>query len=143
MRDPAARDRRRELLARRYRRDPSEANKRALIADLAALRRASPSLRDGAVRWLAATPDVVVFIREHVEECLLVAAARSDYDGVRVPLDLLPVPWADARPIDLGLQGASAEESRDALVLSGRGPGVQAWRLPGIPDPARNGWRGR
>lgn len=119
------------------------ADTRALIADLAALRRASPSLRDGAVRWLAATPDVVVFIREHAEECLLVAAARSDYDGVRVPLDLLPVPWADARPIDLGLQGASAEESRDALVLSGRGPGVQAWRLPGIPDPARNGWRGR
>ncbi|MHA7240224.1 glycoside hydrolase family 13 protein [Arthrobacter sp. TMS1-12-1] len=109
---------------------------RPLIADLAALRRSSPALRDGAVRWLAATPDVVVFVREHEEECLLVAAARTDFDGVRVPLDLLPGRWAAARPVDLGMPGASAAEATDALVVSGRGPGVQVWRLPGVPTPA-------
>ncbi|MHA7283948.1 glycoside hydrolase family 13 protein [Arthrobacter sp. TMS2-4] len=120
--------------------DGRPADVRALIADLAALRRASPSLRDGAVRWLAATPDVVVFVREHEEECLVVVAARADHDGMRVPLDLLPGPWAEAERVDPGRQPASAEEVEGALVLSGRGPGVAVWRLPGVLTSARRGW---
>ncbi|MFJ6000840.1 alpha-amylase family glycosyl hydrolase [Arthrobacter sp. NPDC092385] len=108
------------------------ADRREFLADLAELRRASPALRDGAVRWLAAAPDVVVFVREHEEECFVVAAARADFGGVRVASDLLPGPWNAARPVDLGPAGATAEETAGALVISGRGPGVQVWRLPGV-----------
>lgn len=89
------------------------------------------ALRDGAMRWLAATADVVVLAREHPDESFVIAAARADYDGVSVPVALLPGPWAAAEALRLGLPGATAVSEGGSLMLSGEGPGVQVWRLPG------------
>ncbi|WP_035771840.1 alpha-amylase family glycosyl hydrolase [Arthrobacter sp. Br18] len=108
---------------------------RPLIAALSVLRAGSPALREGAVRWLAATDDVIVLAREHEQECFVIAAARADYDGVPVPLNLLPGPWADAEQVFLGVPGAKGLPEDGVLVLSGQGPGVQAWRFPGLRLP--------
>ncbi|WDF32950.1 alpha-amylase family glycosyl hydrolase [Arthrobacter agilis] len=105
---------------------------RELVRSLAVLRAGTPALRHGSVRWLAATADVVVLVREHAEECILLLAARADYRDVRVASDLVPGSWADARPITLELPGGSVVETAGGPVFSGSGPGVQVWRLPGV-----------
>lgn len=118
--------------------DGASGNLRAHLRSLAALRAASPALRQGSVRWLAADADAVVLLREHEEECVLLVAARADYDGVRVPSGLLPGNWDDAEPIGLRLPGGGVVAGADGIVFSGQGPGAQAWRLPGTGPGGRD-----
>jgi alpha-glucosidase len=68
--------------------------------------------------------DVLVYIREHPDESVLVAAARADFDltlgddafaGIPQPL------FGDAEAV--------------GLELRGRGPSFTAWLLPGVKTP--------
>ncbi|MFO8076441.1 MAG: alpha-amylase family glycosyl hydrolase, partial [Egibacteraceae bacterium] len=94
--------------------------------ELIALRRAHVALRRGGLRWAHVGDDVVVFLREHPDERLLVAVAR----GAHEPVDL------DARGVGAGRATAllDAEDlvaADGALRLGGDGPRVALWRLEG------------
>jgi alpha-glucosidase len=95
-----------------------------LYATLIALRRDHVALSEGGIRWLHAGDDVLVFVREHPDESVLVAAARGDF-GVALDRHAF-VGEASAIFGDATLRGTR---------LSGKGPSFSAWRLPGVPLP--------
>ena len=63
---------------------------------LIALRRNSPALIRGGLRWLIAKRDIIAFIREAEGEALLVAVARSASEAT---LDLRGLGFSVARPV--------------------------------------------
>ena len=56
----------------------------APTAQLAELRRSSPALRHGGLRWVHADDDVLVYLRESRDERLLVQVSRADHAPVAV-----------------------------------------------------------
>ncbi|WP_240034870.1 glycoside hydrolase family 13 protein [Glaciihabitans arcticus] len=93
-----------------------------LYTQLIHLRRDHVALNEGGIRWLHAGEDVLVYVREHADECVLVVAARAAFD-VEVELDGHPeLLWGET----------DATDSR----LWGDGPSFTVWRLPGIVLPS-------
>ena len=96
-----------------------------LYSELIHLRTAHVALNEGGIRWLHAGDDVLVYVREHADECVLVVAARAVFD-VELPAN------AFAGTPELLWGEADVAGTR----LSGTGPSFTAWQLPGIPLPA-------
>ena len=92
---------------------------------LIALRRGSRALRDGGLRWAVVAPDAVAFVRETLDERVLVLVARAPWPGADLPRHLLA---PGATPESLYGGAALAVDDR-RLGLPGDGPGVQVWRL--------------
>ncbi len=103
----------------------------AAYAALAALRRTSSALRDGALRWLVADGDVLAFVRESPQESLLVVTLRA------------PVRDLSADTLCLGEQERRAMAGAPPVFATGghftdepivdlAGPGAYIWRLPGV-----------
>ena len=100
-----------------------------LYASLIHLRRNHEVLNTGGVRWLHASDDVLVYVREGAAESILCVAARADYE-------LTLAPNAVAGPHSLLFGPGEAEfEPAVGLVLRGQGPSFTAWSLPGISLP--------
>lgn len=95
-----------------------------LYAELIHLRTGHVSLSEGGIRWLHVADDVLVYVREHPAESVLVVAARADFDLT------LPVHSVAGRAHRL-FGPAHAEGMR----LSGTGPSFTAWQLPGVKLP--------
>jgi len=93
-----------------------------LYRSLIHLRRAHPALNEGGIRWLHASDDVLIYVREHADECVLVVAARDSFD---VELDLPAEP-----------QTLWGELDATASRVRGNGPAFGAWLLPGIALPS-------
>jgi alpha-glucosidase len=93
---------------------------------LARLRRHSPALRRGGLRWVAAQGDALAFQREAPEERLLVHAARCPGDPIRLPAASLGLtggaPNVYGGAPDLVADGPT-------VALRGDGPTFQVWRL--------------
>ncbi|MEX2646484.1 MAG: glycoside hydrolase family 13 protein [Gaiellaceae bacterium] len=85
---------------------------RALIA----LRRASPALARGGIRYASVGADVLCYLRETEDERLLCLAARARHEPVRVPFRSLET-----------LHGEDAEDG----VLPADGPAFHVWRIHG------------
>ena len=100
-----------------------------LYAELIHLRRSHPALNEGGVRWLHASEDVLVYVRESAEECILLVAARDDFD---LSLEANAVAGIAER---LFGSGVAEFDPAIGLVLRGRGPSFSAWLLPGIQLP--------
>ncbi|MDQ1555138.1 MAG: alpha-glucosidase [Actinomycetota bacterium] len=101
-----------------------------LYATLIRLRTSHPALNGGSMRWLHAGDEVLCFVRESSEECVLVVAARSGFD-VTLPASAAPGPltWLFGE--------TDAERQPDgSLRLYGVGPSFTAWQLPGVDLPA-------
>ena len=97
----------------------------ALYSELIALRRGHAALNAGGIRWLYASDDVLVYIRESPDESVLLLAARADFDIVLSGL-----------PAGETLYGTVTAERVDAgLHLSGTGPAFGAWQLPPTATP--------
>ncbi|MBA8849054.1 DUF3459 domain-containing protein, partial [Microcella alkalica] len=96
-----------------------------LYAELIALRRAHPALTHGGMRWLHASADALVFVRETAEESILVCAARADAD-IALPASAIA---GDA------VRVTGDGELADARIRS-RGMSFTAWSLPGVALPA-------
>ena len=77
------------------------------------------------MRWAVVTPDAVAYLRETLDERVLVLVARASWEGADLPRHLL-APGASPENLygggDLGVRP-------DRLRLPGDGPGVQVWRL--------------
>jgi alpha-glucosidase len=93
---------------------------------LAALRRGSPALRHGGLRWVAANGDVLAFLRESPDERLLVLARRAAGE----PLTLLTAQLGLAGETPNVFGGAPGLRGDGLTVeLPGDGPTFQVWRL--------------
>jgi alpha-glucosidase len=95
--------------------------------ELAALRRANHALRRGGLRWVHASGDALVFLRESGRQRLLVLAARAEHGPLRLPTGALapggeaPNLYGDADPLRPDPDGY--------LTLPGDGPTFQLWQL--------------
>ncbi|WP_024287921.1 glycoside hydrolase family 13 protein [Cellulomonas sp. KRMCY2] len=90
---------------------------------LIAVRRASRALREGGLRWVVVDDDALVFLRETLDERVLVAVARDPWAGVTLPRELLR---HGSTPETLYGHDLTVA---DALRVPGAGPGVGVWRL--------------
>ncbi len=95
---------------------------------LGAARRDHVALRRGGLRWAHVDEDTLVFLREHPEGSLLVAARRADGPAVDLPADLLGA--AAAQPV-LATEGEAAPLEADGhtLTVPAAGAGLAIWRL--------------
>ena len=100
-----------------------------LYATLIHLRRDHEVLNTGGVRWLHASDDVLVYVRESAAECILLVAARGDY---QLSLEANAVAGA---PAALFGEGTAEFDPAVGLVLRGAGPSFTAFALPGIQVP--------
>jgi alpha-glucosidase len=90
---------------------------------LIALRRSSPALARGGIRFAFVDDDVIVYLRESSGERLLCLASRDEHAPVRLPLSRL-----GARELEC-LYGSDAELESDEAVLPATGPSFHVWRL--------------
>ena len=92
---------------------------RALIA----LRRSSPALARGGIRYAFVDADVLCYLRETDGERLLCLAARAAHEPVSIPLAQLGC--SELEPVT----GAEAEVRGGSAALPANGPSFQVWRL--------------
>lgn len=92
---------------------------------LLGVRRSSPALAEGGLRWLYVGTDALAFVREHPTETVLVAAARSQSEPIRIPLSVL-----NAREIH-SLFGFHANVVADQAVIDVPSAGAGVWRVEG------------
>jgi len=106
-----------------------------LYSALIHLRRDHEVLNTGGVRWLHASDDVLVYVRESAAECVLLVAARDDYE-----LTLAANAVAGVQAVLFG-PGEAEFDPAVGLVLRGAGPSFTAFQLHGIelPDFAPEG----
>ncbi len=90
---------------------------------LIALRRSSPALARGGIRFAFVDDDVIAYIRESSSERLLCLATRDDHAPVRLTLAAL-----GARELE-SLYGSDAELENAEAVLPAAGPSFHVWRL--------------
>ena len=100
-----------------------------LTRRLLALRRASPALRRGGVRWVHLDDDVIVYLREHPEERILVALTRAAVDAIE--LDARVLCLAGGQELPALLDHTSLAPAGDVLQLPACGSAsARVWRLP-------------
>jgi alpha-glucosidase len=81
---------------------------------LISLRRSSDALSRGGIRYVHASDEAVVYLRETRRERLLCLAARADHAPIRVPFTSLETLYGD--------------EAADG-VLPSHGPSFHIWRV--------------
>jgi alpha-glucosidase len=96
----------------------------ALTRALFGVRRDSPALRRGGLRWLVTDDDALVFLREAPEETVLVHAARAAHGPIRLP----------ATVVGCELEGLAGTpdvraDASGYVELSSTGPAFGLWRL--------------
>ncbi len=95
---------------------------------LLALRRGTPELRHGGLRWVYADADTLVFLREATTGTVLVLARRAAGPPVR----LTGLPATGSGPAGENLHGgapALRPAADGGVTLPGDGPTFQVWRL--------------
>ncbi|GAB2622720.1 alpha-glycosidase [Paractinoplanes abujensis] len=94
--------------------------------DLIALRRGSPALTRGGLRWVHADGDVLMFLRESRSQSVLVLAARASADRLKLtglpPGTTLENLYGGAPPLHIETDGSA--------VIDIAGPAVQVWVIP-------------
>jgi alpha-glucosidase len=95
-------------------------------AALIRARRSSPALTAGGMRWVHASPDALVFLREHRDETALVHVARAGHDPITLPGAHLPGATGGAAAYGPAVQSDDAGD----LVLDAPGPLVRIWTWP-------------
>ena len=94
-------------------------------AQCIALRRRSDALATGSLRWVHVGADVVVYLRETVDDRLLCAAARNVHAPVQIAAEAL-----DCERLTT-LVGGNAAVVEGRVVLPAEGPAFHVWRLTG------------
>ena len=95
----------------------------AELRKLTRLRRTSPALARGGIRYAHVSADVIAYLRETTGERLLCLASRGDHQPVRLPLALLGCSELET------LYGADARSEGGEAVLPADGPAFGVWRL--------------
>ncbi|HEV8249188.1 MAG TPA: DUF3459 domain-containing protein, partial [Gaiellaceae bacterium] len=87
------------------------------------LRRSSPALAHGGIRYASVGADAIAYLRETAEERILCLAARAKHEPVRLALAELGAAGAET------LYGGDAEVHGGELILPADGPAFHVWRL--------------
>ena len=111
--------------------EPDVAERIALYRDLIGLRSAHPALQTGGMRWVHTDDETVVFVRESVDETLLVLATR---EGADASIDAGALPGAAAAEVLYG-DATLAVADDGAVLLTAEGPAFAVWLLPGVAAP--------
>jgi alpha-glucosidase len=90
---------------------------------LIAIRRSSPALARGGIRFAFVDDDVIAYLRESRDERLLCLASRDEHEPVRLPLAAL-----DAQGLER-LHGDDAQIDGEDAVFPATGPAFHVWRL--------------
>jgi alpha-glucosidase len=90
---------------------------------LVSLRRGSPALARGGIRYAHVSADAIAYVRESPGETVLCLAARASHDAVRLPLAAL-----GGRELET-LAGEDAEIDDEHATLPAEGPAFHAWRV--------------
>jgi alpha-glucosidase len=90
---------------------------------LIALRRASPALARGGIRYAHVDADVICYLRETEDERLLCLASRAPHAPVALPLALLGC--RELEPVT----GAEAAVEHGQALLPAEGPEFHVWRI--------------
>jgi alpha-glucosidase len=96
---------------------------RGRYRELVSLRRRSPALARGGIRYLHVAGDAVAYARETEGETVLCLATRATHDPLRVDLAALGGSELES------LQGAVASVVDGEALLPGDGPAFHAWRV--------------
>jgi alpha-glucosidase len=88
---------------------------------LIALRKASPALREGGLRWVHADGDTLLFLRECAAERVLVLARRAPGEPLRLPGKLAGNLYGGGEPLYTEADGSTA--------IDGHGPTFQVWSV--------------
>lgn len=91
---------------------------------LGALRRASPALRHGGLRWVHVDDDVLVYLREARSKRVLVQVARAEHAPVSIDVAQLDAAIGERR-----FGADDVVERSGQAVLPGSGPSVHVWDL--------------
>ena len=91
------------------------------------IRRDCQALRHGGLRWVAAAGDALAYLRESLDERLLVLALRAACPALQVPAGLLGL--TEEAPNVFGGAAALRAAAGGDVVLPGDGPTFQVWRL--------------
>jgi alpha-glucosidase len=105
---------------------PNEKSMIGSYASFAKLRKENPVLVDGAVRWLYASDEAVVFAREDNSATILVAVTRFEDPNIKIPMDAITDP--DRSENLFG--GGEIKVIGSSLLLPGKPLSVNIWRLP-------------
>ncbi len=104
--------------------------------DLIRIRRTHPALNEGGMRWVHASDDVLVYVREHQTESVLCVASRAAYE-LRLPLAAMA--GADAASPLYGpgrlVAHPSVEEDEGWIELAADGISFTVFQLPGLELP--------
>jgi alpha-glucosidase len=95
-------------------------------AKLAQIRKDNPVLVEGALRWLYASDEAVVFAREDVTGTILVSATRFEDPNIKIPMDAI----TDTDQAENLFGGGEIRVIGSSLLLPGRALSVNIWRLP-------------
>jgi alpha-glucosidase len=105
---------------------PTEKSMIGVYGELARIRKENPVLIDGAVRWLYASDEAVVFAREDDTATILVAVTRFEDPNIKISMDAITDP---DRAINL-FGGGEIKVIGSSLLLPGKPLSVNIWRLP-------------
>ncbi len=97
-----------------------------MYAELAALRKANPALVSGSMRFLYASAEAVLFVREHKKQSVLVLATRGRDKEIKIAKDAV-FGIADAVNI---YGGSTIELGKKNAKFAGEKLSFNAWRLP-------------
>lgn len=93
---------------------------------LASIRKNHPVLVDGSLRWLYASDEAVVFVREDGTGTILVAATRFEDPNIKIPMDAI----TDTDQAENLFGGGEIKVIGGSLLLPGKPLSVNIWRLP-------------
>lgn len=98
----------------------------ASYQELIRIRRSSPALQRGSMRWLFADDDRMVFIREAEAESVLVHLARAA--GSAIPLPVHAIGLHEPSESETLYGSGALQVQGDEVVLPESGPAVHIWR---------------
>lgn len=95
-------------------------------AQLAAIRKQNPALVDGGMRFLYASKEAIVFVREHKKQSVLVCATRGKDDEIK--FDASSVYGLDQAENLFG--GGKLKVGKNSVRLPGQKMSINIWSLP-------------
>ena len=105
---------------------PHDASMIDVYSQLSKLRKENIALTEGGLRFLYASQEAVVYVREHKKQAVLVSVTRGRDGNIKLPIDAL-ANFAEAKNI---YGGASIKVGKKFAKLPGMPMTVNVWRLP-------------
>lgn len=105
---------------------PNDRSMIEVYSQLSKIRRENKVLVEGAIRWLYASDEAVVFAREDKSATILVSATRFEDPNIKIPMDAIT---DTDRAVNL-FGGGELRVIGSSVFLPGKPLSVNIWRLP-------------